>query len=452
MTRLFQFISSKEFVLALFLTLSFVGLTFPFRVPLFTPLILLYFVIFFFKKAIGKITIPKLHEGLALFYFCTILYLFSLLFNNGIIYDENISDLQGILPLVAFTFLIGTIKEAQFKRALALFHILIIPAVSLVAALSLFNYYQLLMGGKLLFINDPEGIAKNLGVSLFVTNYNMLALGMFAGFLSSFSALKERSMILRIMGIFGLLLTVPSIVLSGSRRSILFLIFIILFFSVRYISDIINRVLPNFATFHIKKRWIFPISMVLLFVFLFLTITLSFPSSKIVDLFKFERIFNRYKTMVSEGQGLQSFSSRTDRWIFSLSLLNNYNIEQVIFGSGFGYLGALGANLGAEENTGGSPHNFFISAMLYSGLIGLTAVVLLISLTMVKVIWYKKLFTEEFMFLYFITFLNALIGTNSIFSLRVFPLLIVTILMVKLDSSFVKIATLKGQNQQSSPT
>jgi hypothetical protein len=118
---------------------------------------------------------------------------------------------------------------------------------------------------------------------------------------------------------------------------------------------------------------------------------------------------------------------RTSLWNYGLDLIDERKWPEILLGGGFEYVHSLGLAFGTDES---DPHNFVISSMLYSGLIGTSLLVLLIITSFYKLWVDRGIYGKEFIFLYLILLTFIGIGANSIFSVRLLPVVLLTIFSV----------------------
>jgi hypothetical protein len=109
---------------------------------------------------------------------------------------------------------------------------------------------------------------------------------------------------------------------------------------------------------------------------------------------------------------------RKGRWIYAVQLFQGYSVISKITGDGFSYLADYGEHFYDDNNIYDYPHNPFLSALLYSGIIGL---LVLITYLFIALILYVKNFREldYFLILFLVTGIFALISGNSFFSIPI---------------------------------
>jgi hypothetical protein len=115
------------------------------------------------------------------------------------------------------------------------------------------------------------------------------------------------------------------------------------------------------------------------------------------------------------------YSSRVDRWKYSVEVfMDSLTFKQKIFGGGFDYLLMFGKKF--REGKYDYPHNPFLDAFLFSGIIGgLLYIWYMILVIYYYVINYKR--HKFFFYCFFIVFTFAFVSANTHFSVPVFAIL-----------------------------
>ena len=117
----------------------------------------------------------------------------------------------------------------------------------------------------------------------------------------------------------------------------------------------------------------------------------------------------------AHGQGSLEYG-RTERWVYALNMFGNYSVLNQFVGNGFQYLKEYKQKFARKEASYDYPHSPVLSALLYSGLIGVGVYIFFL----VKVIqYYWKYHSELFGFAVFfiITVMFSFISGNSHFSI-----------------------------------
>ena len=145
-----------------------------------------------------------------------------------------------------------------------------------------------------------------------------------------------------------------------------------------------------------------------------------------------DKLIYRLSTLGPEEGGFRrAFSKRTDLWTDAGDLIETFNFYELFLGSGFEFLQFYGWKSGGGAGSEGDPHNFIISAMLYSGFIGSAAILALIFFTLFQLFTKRDKYGSELLLLYVTTLIFTIIGAPSFFSVRLLPVITLTIFSVK---------------------
>jgi hypothetical protein len=117
------------------------------------------------------------------------------------------------------------------------------------------------------------------------------------------------------------------------------------------------------------------------------------------------------------------FAPRLDRWEFAMKLFKERNVKDKFFGQGFTYLSAFGKQFyGLNSRRPGYPHNPFLSALLYSGIVGVILYIFFIVYSLI--LYFKHYKTLNILLLaYAVCFVFAFFSGNSHFSIPLFIVL-----------------------------
>jgi O-antigen ligase len=424
--QLSRTVISVEFFLAIVYVILILGITFPYGVPLFFPIIFLYFTLFFFRNLFSKHLALKLNTEIVLFLFCILMYLFGMLSNNGEIYNQNVIDLRNICGLLLILLILGHFSWQKYDRFITIYHYLIVPILSSVALFSIYNFYRLLIGSDVMFIS-MEKAERIIGISLSGA-YNMFALGMLCGvFAGYFSLPKSRSLLFKVLCVLCILACSTAVILSGSRRGWIIFACIAGYLLIRYVISVVKSHLRGEKRIFSFNKLNLGVCIILLAVgcsFVFLSGQRNVEIEKPHEI---EKIYYRFQTIFSEeGSFEQAFSARTERWRFALELIENFDFFEIYWGSGFEFVTVIGEEFHPGENAEGDPHNFIIASFLYSGLFGFAGVLALIILTIFRLVQNRDKFGTEFVLVYLTVLAFTITGAPSIFSVRLLPVLSLT--------------------------
>ena len=425
--QLLSIFFSVEFFLAIVYGILLLGITLPYGVPLFFPIVFLYFILFFFRNSFSKHLALKLNIGIVLFLFCILMYLIGMLFNNGEIYSQNVRDLKNISGLLMVLLILGYFSWQKYDNFIRIYHYLTVPVLSGVALFSIYNFYRLIIGSDVMLIS-MEKAERTIGISL-SGSYNMFALGMLCGiFAGYFSFGKSRSLLFKVLCAFCILVCTTAVILSGSRRGWIILSCIVGFLLVRYlISGGKSHLTGEKRIFSFNKLnlGVCIILLALGCAFVFLSAERNVEIEKPRQM---EEIYFRFQTIVSEeGSFKQAFSKRTERWLFALELIENFSFFEICWGSGFEFLPLIGEEFHPGKKAKGDPHNFIIASFLYSGLLGFAGVLALIILTIFRLVQNRDKFGTEFILVYLTALAFTITGAPSLFSVRLLPVMTLTV-------------------------
>ena len=410
-------IGAIESFLAITYTILLFGMTVPYGFPLFFPFIVICFAIFCIKKRFSLSLNVFYNLGIILFFLCIVFYFMGMLNSGGIIYSANVRDVKNILGLVFIVFILGNFDSEKYKKFLRYFNLLIVPVMSVVAVLSLFNFHRLIIGGDILFINMEKAL-RWTGATL-TGSRNMFALGMFAGLLGGLSGFHNaKSSLLKFLYLFSIGVMGGVLILSGSRRAWVILGIMVVFGGARILSifmQYIARGLSGLIDIGVTKIVI----LCSVFGILLGGTTLLYNKHFTMERERpLKKVSYRLETLFDEeGMFTEAFSKRTERWTYAASLLEGYSFFEMLFGKGFDYLDSFSAKFHPEKAEG-NPHNFFLSAALYSGLIGAIVVVFFIGFGFLKLLRNRKMYGQQFVVFFIIALIFAGIGGNSIFSVK----------------------------------
>lgn len=121
---------------------------------------------------------------------------------------------------------------------------------------------------------------------------------------------------------------------------------------------------------------------------------------------------------------------RHEKFKFGLVLFKDFNIKQKLFGNGFNYMSLYGKEFYPNENILDYPHNFLLSSLLYSGVIGFFCCLAYIFIVLYYFYSFRRQFSIFIILLILVTFFSVFSG-NSIFSIPIFIFIIILPLLMK---------------------
>lgn len=404
-----------DYYYAILLAASTIGLIFPYGFPL----IYLLIFIFFIHSLINKKISIKLNIGVILLFLLILFHYLGFLMTyenmNMIVRTDSI----GTILIIMLTLLNGNSHRYSLVNIRNMFFVYLTIFIPPLAALSLYKYYSYNKGIMIdLFVF--EGKTYPWGTSL-MSDYNMFALGMLTGVIGIFwTMVKSKSKFVKIYCLLSLPFIMYSIYLSGSRRGLVVLGIVIIYIGIISVIKLYKNSVKN-------NLLVVAFSMLILLIFL----NTNFLSNTIIQGQDIQAHQNRYDTLNNiDG----AFSSRGVRWSYAAELINEFKIHNYILGSGFDYIESYG-NKFNTINRVDYPHNIFISAFLYSGIIGVTTLVLFLLLPLVRFIKYRAFFPFEIVFIYVINLLFLIVSGNSFFSIHILWILTTLITSINFKRS-----------------
>jgi hypothetical protein len=406
------------FALAVVFCLAIYSDAFPYRYPVFLPLVCLVFGWF---GVLRKRFVIPLNGGFAMFFGCFLFYLLGVLHDSQL-YKENAKDLLnacGVLLLVPLLFsLRGKYEFLLFRNST----LTISSFLSTWIAVTSLVKYQLLGRGIQVETFWIEGYPYPWGSSL-VIDYNFFAFAMLAGSISSLYCFRRSSVLLGKLWYFGsFVVSAFSMALAGSRRGwvteALFLSVLLVIgvaSSLAFLLRIRDKIVITRNAFNGALS----------------ALTLTIVSLAVVvwyspNLLSEERGFHlqvegfrdRYESFSDPDMG---FGQRTVRWRFATELIGESSPMELFFGQGFGYLHRYANRFQMLATREDYPHNPILSATLYSGLVGGLWVTSFMILAVAKYYKYRK--TDSYFFaLYFASLFYVLPSFQSFISGKFFGL------------------------------
>jgi hypothetical protein len=355
------------FALAVVFCLAVYSDAFPYRYPVFLPLVCLVFGWF---GVLRKRFVIPLNGGFAMFFGCFLFYLLGVLHDSQL-YKENTKDLLnafGVLLLIPLLFsLHGRYEFLLFRNSTLTMSSFLSTWIAFTSLVK----YQLLGRGIQVETFWIEGYPYPWGSSL-VIDYNFFAFAMLAGAISSLYCFRRSPSLLGKLWYFGSFVVCAfSMALAGSRRGwvteALFLSVLIVIgvtISLAFLLRIRNEIVIT------RRAFRSALSIVTLTI-----ISLAVVSWYQPDFLSQERGFReqvegfreRFDSFTDPDMG---FGQRTDRWRFATELIGESSTMELFFGQGFGYLHRYANKFQMLATREDYPHNPIISATLYSGLVG----------------------------------------------------------------------------------
>lgn len=408
-----------NFLVALHLV-AFIGLIFPYGFPLF-PLLT---VLFLFYALFNRDLLIRVNLFFIIIYFSVLLYVFGMYNSGGTLYSNVINDLQNIILIIIIFLCVGAYNYTEYKLVIHKTLILFAYISPVLAILSLYKYYVLLNGVYIPFLEGEDRYPR--GTSM-MPDYNMFSLGMIIGLVSiSYLIRNTNRTIIQLAGIISSLLVIISSLLSGSRRGL-----IILPIAIIYLIYVIFKRLANNSA----KNNLMIISVSGFFCLLLLIGFKDDININVTNSYEIDRVEERYLTLFD---GSSSFDSRTQRWKYSLELISEFNIINLVIGDGFTYLEKYGEKFEYSSDKEGYPHNPVISSFLYAGILGMLFTVVLILIPIIRVLINDQLKHSEYILIYLFILIFLIQSGNSIFSHHVMWFILLHYCFIPLKKSWNK--------------
>lgn len=385
------------------MVISLIGLVIPYGIPLY-PLLLIFVLLYFLliKNIFLKINILSI-----LVYVSFLLYFVGILFNSGRIYQKNIDDIFNIFTTICFLMIIGKLDILSFNAISKKFMKYLTYFFPVIALVSLLKFYFQQNGRYITFLHFKSS-GLPYGTSL-KEDYNMYSLGFCIALIGLMYFYKNTTKgIYRLYYLVSIVLCSLSIGFSGSRRGLVVLILL----SVWFIG---KELLSTFRNLKLKNYN-------LLFVMFIIITTIQLFSGKFIssESLEYRKIIARYESLVNFSQ---SYSGRTDRWLYGIEIFKEYDFINILIGKGFTYI-ELYAGVFTYGISEDYPHNPIISALLYSGIIGAILIIIIVFYPIIIYFNKKNMIGIEMLLIYIISLTFLLSSGNSIFSNNFLLLLI----------------------------
>lgn len=338
-------------------------------------------------------------------------------FAEGLGYDYvryDIGNLLWTLPFVVAVFsLIETDEHYHYFMKYLCWGFATLGTI--MAALSFYKLIALSQG-KLLSWVDYTAPVVLTGTSLIGDN-NVYASGLgICAFGFAYFYTNTQNKLLRLALHVLPLFILSASFMSGSRRSVFYILAFILFYTGSQPKSIVQFFLKNLR-----------LAMLLLLATVIILLNADTLLNTIGINVNAESVFTIINRQSQLTQSYKFVSTRAIRWDYALDLYQQYNILQKLIGDGFGYLLSFKTKFVAIGED--YPHNFMLSALLYGGLIGLLSSLLLVFKCFE--VFYRDIRKYSIPLAWFgIMILTNIMSGNSILTLRfsifmfLFPLFI----------------------------
>jgi len=362
-----------------------------------------FIIIFFSLFLFFQMKIEVRLKSYYIFFLNVIIFLLSYLFSFNY-YLNPFSDLQQIFWWVPFSVTLVSILKS--KKELLFFTLKLINYIVILGSIISFVSFKKFMDLKNGIYWDYLATTSGsiIGGTSLNEDYNIYAFGIsFIIIALKYKFELSNKKHLKLLWILLMILNFYLMLFSGSRRGLLLILALII-------------ILPTikFSEANLKRRTFLFRPKILAGIAIF-----PFIFAKIIEFFQTINVSNSAaSSIINRLSTTQNFinseNNRTQRWIYALETFKNYDLTQFFFGDGFNYLQSFANefNVYGEDH----PHNFFLSTLLYSGVIG--------SIFLVYMIWHilVKLPKLNISFFFILGFINLLViqltSSNSYFSLN----------------------------------
>ena len=363
-----------------------------------------------------------------------------------------VKELLNLVLIVTILFLVMSIikDEKTVLNFISIFAKIYVSIVLFVSVLAAIKFWLILKGVQLNFLLHDEKYPYGTSLSF---DYNFYTVAIYLAFLFM---LWFRSDIFskkwKVLNYIGFAAITTNIFYTGSRRGLIILSVLLAF---QFIFSLLQ--LKQFALK--KEKLIIPMIGVAVFVsqiylLFFSSYEVRMYAGKAIGVYgkpykkEVTAIAFRYLTLINptadykemyhtmwpkaENEGNQistpdlpyektTYGSRTERWKYGLSLFSNeYSWPQKMFGNGFQYLKKFAIRFKVIQfNPYDYPHSPFISALLYSGIIGLLVILIYFGFSAYYIL-INKIFHPVFLCFYGIVGFFSILSGNSYFSIPIF--------------------------------
>lgn len=458
------------------LMLVVVSLMVPYGALLFAPSLFLFAIYFFLTRR--SFDWPKMPWWLILVAF---FYLLGLAQSEKF-YGLNRFGLLNLLSCFGFGFAVWNIctDHATIRLLLKKTYTYILYAVALLSIAGMIKSHLYFLGIQINVL--WQGGIYPWGTNL-VVNYNNNALACILGIIAGIRVIKDKSNKWDILLCSILMLPIAyNWLVAGSRRGILFLLLCVVVAIPLFIILLMKGKLGISQNFKLPMLiWGGTLALSLIALLAFKQLDpeerrdLVRNSIYNEDLFTQETtiILSRYYSLVNKksdkdelhtklwgkkkvisfqgGKGGQiteveekiegvddAYGSRVDKYKLAMEILKSYNWKQWIIGDGFDYVQVFQNKFMKPRGYDYEdyPHNFYLSGLLYSGVLGLLALIIFSLVMLYRLIILLKEFPGLVVMVLAIWF-NILVSYNSIFSLGTFIIFaVLTIVVYHKYSSF----------------
>lgn len=409
--------------IVIILLVKTIGLSFPYTAMPYYFIVMFLFALFVVQGDILNVRIND-SVGIFLLSLCAILYVmgvFVTLFQSIPLYKMNklvLVDLANIFCLILLLCMFSNLDVSEYHEAIHRFLRYSVFLSFMLAIVSIYKFYKFIKGVKLDWVPISEDGSYPIATSL-LWDYNIYSLGTLIGCLGAYYLMKEtKSRLLKYFSLLIIPLLLFCTVLSASRRAILCIVLLLSVWGYQRFGKMIH--VESFDLYKVIKRFVQIACLLIIAVFagsyLYDQISQSFNLDAVA------RVLRKYSSIiVGLTEKPAALGERVIRLKAVYDMAQHYHWHQFILGNGFEYLNTLKIY----------PHNIFISAFLYAGVLGVVSLYVLyfyvISLAYKKRKLLGGFFLWSFAFVAFFYFFSG----NSFFSSHAFMIMMAIVLSVE---------------------
>ena len=394
----------------------FIGGAFPYGFPLFSPSVFIFL-------SLCIVSSQHIHVDKFIFFYLLLISVYILTIGIfGTLYPNNIFDIiNGLIVLIFFIVFQSIIQNRrQFNQYTKYLQNGIFLSSFIIAGIGLVKMFFLLQGTKIsLFYHGGEEYPW--GSSL-VADYNIFGLCLISGLISGYYILK-RCMPLRYYVVVNLMVVTIffASVFASSRRTWIVLSFLVLMLVGVFLKNLTKNIFLLFSTYKLKRpEFIKKLTLGITLTAIIIGIVTLVPNDiPIKHTYQLTRIQYRFLTIKNISEINLQPSSRYNRYNYAFQLINEYSILNLIFGNGSNYLQKFGQKFNGSGYD--YPHNYILTAILQSGLIGALLVIGYICYCLF--LYLKHLKFIETRFYFFIMLISSFywfVSGNSIFTSKIY--------------------------------
>ena len=393
------------------IVIAFIGMSFSYRLPLFSITVLLV--------SVAIVTVPNRlrfilrSEFVILFFIPALFTIVAILLEPSAKIDIVSLLLNAVTTIILALMLssLGSLGEADFERFLLIFEKALYSLGVVIALLGIAKFIIIANGGSFPLVQPDINGRFPAGSSL-VTDYNAFSLVLVFCFLIGTREFSlHKGFFTRALLFCTLAFISACVFLSGSRRGFIYIVI-----SVLLLPFMKNRNNQNRLTKAISIRKIAAnVALVLMIltgglVFIEKTDSERSVASLLSTLTKTEA---RLETILNASDTREgSFRSRLVRWDWSAKEFERRPFLSNVFGGGFSYLSDLGKYFDTETRLD-YPHNMFLSVLLSNGAIGLLGLIAVIVVAFILVKEFAKNYKRRQYLLFFFIYLSFIMSSGD---------------------------------------